>query len=100
MNEWSSLCPRCGLPLGESHSYCCCFSSSSRYAVTCPPQPPGEPRWLWHCIGTHLSKQSADFDARNYGYARLSDLAEASGILEVERVGGQNKVVTVKLKVG
>lgn len=49
-------------------------------------------------VGAHLSKQSADFDARNYGYARLSDLAEASGILEVERVGGQNKVVTVKLK--
>lgn len=51
-------------------------------------------------VGAHLSKQSADFDARNYGYARLSDLAEASGILEVERVGGQNKVVTVKLKGG
>lgn len=51
-------------------------------------------------VGAHLSKQSADFDARNYGYARLSDLAEASGILKVERVGGQNKVVTVKLKVG
>ncbi|MDH2092069.1 NYN domain-containing protein [Rhizobium pusense] len=51
-------------------------------------------------VGAHLSKQSADFDARNYGYARLSDLAEASGILEVERVGGQNKIVTVKLKNG
>ena len=51
-------------------------------------------------VGAHLSKQSADFDARNYGYARLSDLAEASGILEVERVGGQNKIVTVRLKDG
>jgi len=51
-------------------------------------------------VGAHLSKQSADFDARNYGYARLSDLADASGILEVERAGGQNKVVTVKLKDG
>lgn len=51
-------------------------------------------------VGTHLSKQSADFDARNYGYARLSDLAEASGILDVERAGGQTKVVTVKLKGG
>jgi hypothetical protein len=51
-------------------------------------------------VGTHLSKQSADFDARNYGYARLSDLAEASGILDVERAGGQNKVVTVKLRDG
>lgn len=49
-------------------------------------------------VGTHLSKQSADFDARNYGYARLSDLAEASGILVVERAGEQGKVVTVRLK--
>lgn len=49
-------------------------------------------------VGSLLSKQSADFDARNYGYARLSDLAEASGILDVERVGEQTKVVLVKLK--
>lgn len=48
-------------------------------------------------VGTHLSKQSPDFDARNYGYARLSDLAVASGILDVERVGDQ-KVVMVRLK--
>lgn len=49
-------------------------------------------------VGAHLAKQSPDFDARNYGYARLSDLAEASGILDVERTGEQNKVVTAKLK--
>lgn len=49
-------------------------------------------------VGDHLAKQSPDFDARNYGYARLSDLADASGILEVERVGGQPKVVMVRLK--
>ncbi|MER9684692.1 MULTISPECIES: NYN domain-containing protein [unclassified Mesorhizobium] len=48
-------------------------------------------------VGAHLSKQSPDFDARNYGYARLSDLAVASGILDVERVGEQ-KVVMVRLK--
>ncbi|WP_332692804.1 NYN domain-containing protein [Devosia sp.] len=47
-------------------------------------------------VGSHLAKQSPDFDARNYGFARLSELAEASGILDVERVGGQ--VVMVKLK--
>lgn len=47
-------------------------------------------------VGSHLAKQSPDFDARNYGFARLSDLAEASGILNVERVGG--KPITVKLK--
>lgn len=49
-------------------------------------------------VGAHLAKQSPDFEARNYGYARLSDLAEASDILIVERVGEQNKVVTVRLK--
>ncbi|TWF47718.1 NYN domain-containing protein [Neorhizobium alkalisoli] len=49
-------------------------------------------------VGAHLAKQSPDFDARNYGFARLSDLADASGILEVERSGEQNKIVTVRLK--
>ncbi|MEH0293412.1 MULTISPECIES: OST-HTH/LOTUS domain-containing protein [Agrobacterium] len=44
-----------------------------------------------------LAKQSPDFDARNYGYATLSDLAEASGILDVERIGDHAKVVMVKL---
>ncbi|ARP67563.1 hypothetical protein A9K65_004715 [Mesorhizobium sp. WSM1497] len=49
-------------------------------------------------VGAHLAKQSPDFDARNYGYARLSDLAEASGILDVERAGDQPKVVLVRLR--
>jgi hypothetical protein len=49
-------------------------------------------------VGSHLAKQSADFDARNYGFARLSDLAEASGILEVERINGHPIVVTLKAR--
>ena len=49
-------------------------------------------------VGDHLAKQSPDFDARNYGYARLSDLAEASGIIDVERTGDHPKVVMVRLK--
>lgn len=49
-------------------------------------------------VGSHLAKQSPDFDARNYGFGRLSDLAEASGILDVERIGDQTTVVMVKLK--
>lgn len=48
-------------------------------------------------VGSHLAKQAPDFDARNYGFSRLSDLAEASGILDVERLGDP-KVVTVRLK--
>lgn len=49
-------------------------------------------------VGGHLAKQSPDFDARNYGYVRLSDLAEASGILDIERIGDHPKVVMVRLK--
>lgn len=41
---------------------------------------------------------SARIDASNYGYARLSDLFEDSGTLDVERTGGQPKVATVRLK--
>ncbi|MBB3660215.1 hypothetical protein FHX15_005484 [Rhizobium sp. BK650] len=51
-------------------------------------------------VGAHLAKQPPDFDARNYGFARLSDLAEASGILDVEWVGDHPKIVTVRLKPG
>ena len=49
-------------------------------------------------VGAHLAKQSPDFDARNYGFPRLSDLVEASGIVEVERVGENPKIVMVRLK--
>jgi uncharacterized LabA/DUF88 family protein len=49
-------------------------------------------------VGAHLAKQSPDFDARNYGYARLSDLVEAVGSIEVERVGEHPKIVMVRLK--
>lgn len=49
-------------------------------------------------VGAHLAKQSPDFDARNYGFPRLSDLVEATGIVEVERVGENPKIVMVRLK--
>jgi uncharacterized LabA/DUF88 family protein len=49
-------------------------------------------------VGGHLAKQSPDFDARNYGYGRLSELAEASGILDIERTGDHPKVVMVRMK--
>lgn len=49
-------------------------------------------------VGGHLAKQAPDFDARNYGFARLSDLVEASGLVDVERIGENPKVVMVKLK--
>ncbi|KAH8749522.1 NYN domain-containing protein [Diaporthe sp. PMI_573] len=35
-------------------------------------------------VGSYLTKQSPDFNAANYGFRKLRELAEASGILEVE----------------
>jgi uncharacterized LabA/DUF88 family protein len=36
-------------------------------------------------VGSIVSKQSPDFDSRNYGYSKLSGLLEASGLFEIER---------------
>jgi len=49
-------------------------------------------------VGSHLAKQAPDFDARNFGFSRLSDLVEASGIAEVERVGEHPTIVWVRLR--
>jgi OST-HTH/LOTUS domain len=49
-------------------------------------------------VGAHLAKQSPDFDPRNYGFPRLSNLVEASGIAVVERTGDNQKIITVRLK--
>ena len=49
-------------------------------------------------VGDHIAKQSPEFDARNYGFARLSELVEASGVVDIERIGGPQKAVMVRLK--
>jgi uncharacterized LabA/DUF88 family protein len=49
-------------------------------------------------VGAHLAKQAPDFDVRNYGFTRLSELVEASGIADVERTGDAQKTVLVQLK--
>ena len=49
-------------------------------------------------VGAHLAKQAPDFDARNFGFPRLSDLVEASGIVEIERIGDNPKIIMVRLK--
>jgi len=49
-------------------------------------------------VGAHIAKQLPDFDPRNYGFTRLSELTEASGIAEIKRVGDEQKVVMVRLK--
>ncbi|RVE78450.1 hypothetical protein CN177_26735 [Sinorhizobium meliloti] len=45
-----------------------------------------------------MAKQAPDFDARNYGFARLSDLVAASGLVDMESTGDHPKIIMVKLK--
>ncbi|WP_337738520.1 OST-HTH/LOTUS domain-containing protein [Sinorhizobium meliloti] len=58
---------------------------------TCSPRPssprPTRTRANLARVGAHLAKQSPDFDARNYGFARLSDLVAASGLVDMESTG-------------
>ena len=49
-------------------------------------------------VGSHIAKQLPEFDPRNYGFARLSELVEASGIADMERVGDKQKRAMVRLK--
>lgn len=42
-------------------------------------------------IGNYIAKQAPDFDARNYGYAKLSELVKAIGLFDSElRTGANN----------
>ena len=49
-------------------------------------------------VGTHVAKQSPDFDSRNGGYAKLVDLVTAIGLFEVSRPPGQGVQVREKPK--
>jgi uncharacterized LabA/DUF88 family protein len=46
-------------------------------------------------VGSILTKKEPDFDSRNYGYGKLSDLLDASAHFEVKR---ENKMVSVRRK--
>jgi hypothetical protein len=35
-------------------------------------------------VGANIAKQSPEFDARNYGYAKLSSLVSATKLFDVE----------------
>ena len=43
-------------------------------------------------VGNHISNQSS-FDPRNYGYAKLSKLLEATDLFDIRDAGGQNMAV-------
>ncbi|MBO9177031.1 NYN domain-containing protein [Rhizobium sp. 16-488-2a] len=49
-------------------------------------------------VGSHVAKQSPEFDSRNYGFARLSELVEATGKFEIDRSGKTQKGVLIHLK--
>lgn len=52
-------------------------------------------------VGSHIAKQSPDFDPRNYGYPKLGELIKATKLFEIEErpVGqGQSKAIYVKDK--
>jgi uncharacterized LabA/DUF88 family protein len=51
-------------------------------------------------VGSHIAKQLPEFDPRNYGFARLSELVAASGLAEMERSGEKGKRAMVRLKDG
>jgi len=49
-------------------------------------------------VGSHIAKQLPEFDSRNYGFPRLSELVEASGIAELERT--EDRRVMIRLRRG
>lgn len=52
-------------------------------------------------VGSYIAKQSPDFDPRNYGYAKLGELVNATKLFEMEErpVGeGQSKAIYIKDK--
>lgn len=47
-------------------------------------------------VGSYIAKQSPDFDPRNWGFKKLSELARAIGVLETEerkRADGQRTLM-------
>ena len=50
-------------------------------------------------VGSTVRKQSPDFDARNWGYAKLSDLIEAVGLFDINRVKGSGGGTNLQVRV-
>ena len=51
-------------------------------------------------VGSHIAKRLPEFDPRNYGFARLSELVAATGIADMERTGDKQKRAMVRLRGG
>ena len=49
-------------------------------------------------VGAKIMSQQPDFDARSYGYGKLSSLVDATGLFEIERQTSQNGRVDILLR--
>lgn len=49
-------------------------------------------------VGAKIMSQQPDFDSRNYGYTKLSNLVEATGLFEIERQTSQGGRVDILLR--
>lgn len=49
-------------------------------------------------VGAKIMSQQPDFDARTYGYGKLSNLVEATGMFEIERMTSQGGRVDILLR--
>jgi Fe-S-cluster formation regulator IscX/YfhJ len=50
-------------------------------------------------VGSYIAKQAPEFDPRNWGYTRLSDLVTALGLFEIDRQkAGDGRSKTVRLR--
>jgi OST-HTH/LOTUS domain len=54
----------------------------------------------WGAVGSHLMKLPPDFDARNYGFAKPSDLVEKVPAFRLvrEKTTGGTQVICVRRK--
>lgn len=50
-------------------------------------------------VGSSLQKRSPDFDSRNWGYAKLSELIEAVGLFDLERVVGPSGNASLQVRI-
>ncbi len=50
-------------------------------------------------VGSRVAKQMPEFDCRNYGFVRLSELVEATKRFELDRTGKASKGVLIRSKI-
>lgn len=50
-------------------------------------------------VGATIRKKSPDFDSRNWGYSKLSDMLEAVGLFELKRIVESRGAIILKVRV-